>query len=119
MKKLLVIISAFTLTASFAVGQNNATKAEPTKKESATSTSSKCDKKNCCSMKDGKMTTMVDGKEVVMDKEVTMKNGMKCLPDGTCIDKNGKKIKMKNGECCDMNGNVCKTDGQKTTPSKK
>ena len=70
-------------------------------------------------MKDGKMTTMVDGKDVVMDKEVTMKNGMKCMPDGTCIDKDGKKIKMKNGQCYDMNGNVCTVASHKDAPVKK
>jgi len=62
--------------------------------------------KDCCMMKDGKMMHMKAGKMIPMDKDVTMKNGTKCMVNGDCIMENGKKIKMKEGECMDMDGNT-------------
>ncbi len=41
-----------------------------------------------------------------MDKTMTMKDGTKCLTNGECAMKNGKKMKMKEGECMDMDGKM-------------
>ena len=120
MKKLIVFVSALTLSAGLVNAQDKTAKTEPAKQETKHSDmSKKCDMKNCCMMKDGKMVSIVDGKEMPMDKEMAMKNGMKCMPDGTCVDKNGKKSKMKNGECCDMDGNMCMMPMHKNTAPKK
>jgi hypothetical protein len=62
--------------------------------------------KDCCMMKDGKMMQMKGGKMMSMDKDITMKNGNKCMANGECIMKDGKKMKMKEGECMDMNGKM-------------
>jgi uncharacterized protein YycO len=62
--------------------------------------------KDCCMMKDGKMMQMKDGKTMPMDKDMTMKNGTKCMTNGECIMKNGEKMKMKEGECMDMSGTM-------------
>ena len=59
-------------------------------------------------MKDGKMMCMKDGKTMPMDKEMTMKNGTKCMTNGECIMKDGKKMQMKEGECMDMDGKMDK-----------
>jgi hypothetical protein len=66
--------------------------------------------KDCCMMKDGKMMCMKDGKTMPMDKDMTMKNGTKCMTNGDCIMKDGKKMKMKEGECMDMDGKMSKCD---------
>ena len=55
-------------------------------------------------MKDGKMIVMKDRKEMPMTKDMTLKNGTKCLTNGEYIMKDGKKMKMKEGDRMDMNG---------------
>ena len=62
--------------------------------------------KDCCMMKDGKMMLMKDGKTMPMEKDMTMKNGTKCMVNGECIMSNGKKMKMKEGDCMDMSGKM-------------
>ena len=63
---------------------------------------------DCCMMKDGKMMMMKDGKTMPMDKDMTMKNGTKCMTNGECVMKDGKKMMMKDGDCMDMNGKMDK-----------
>lgn len=63
---------------------------------------------DCCMMKEGKMMVMKDGKAIPMEKDMTMKNGTKCMMNGECIMKDGKKLRMKEGECMDMNGKTGK-----------
>ena len=43
-----------------------------------------------------------------MEKDMTMKNGTKCMTNGECIMKDGKKMKMKEGDCMDMSGKMDK-----------
>lgn len=62
--------------------------------------------KDCCMMKDGKMMCMKAGKTMPMEKDMTMKNGTKCMTSGECIMKDGKKMQMKEGECIDMSGKM-------------
>ena len=64
--------------------------------------------KDCCIMKDCKMMIMKDGKTMSMEKDMTMKNGTKCMTNGECIMKDGKKMKMKEGQCMDMAGKMDK-----------
>jgi hypothetical protein len=118
MKKLLTIIALCMLTTGIATAQTTTTHSDP-ENAAIASEEGKCDKKNCCMMKDGKMIYMKDGKEMPLEKEMVMKNGTKCMPDGTCIDKNGKKISMKNGQCCDANGKMCHMGNKKENQEKK
>lgn len=69
--------------------------------------------KECCMMKDGKMMHHKDGKMVPMTKDMTMKNGTKCMVNGECVMKDGKTMTMKEGDCMDMNGKDCKNDMKK------
>lgn len=69
--------------------------------------------KDCCMMKDGKMMEMKDGKMMPMEKEMTMKNGTKCMTNGECMMKDGKKMMMKDGDCMDMNGKMSKSSMMK------
>ncbi|MHA4807853.1 DUF6799 domain-containing protein [Flavitalea flava] len=64
--------------------------------------------KDCCMKKDGKMMLMKDGKSMPMDKEMTMKNGTKCMTNGECTMKDGKKMMMKEGDCMEMSGKMGK-----------
>ena len=57
-------------------------------------------------MQNGKMMAMKEGKLMPMEKDMTLKNGTKCMTDGTYITKDGKKSKMKEGEMMDMNGKM-------------
>ena len=68
--------------------------------------------KDCCMMKDGKMMYHKNGKMMPMEKDMTMKNGTKCMTNGECITKDGKKMTMKEGECMDMNGKMDKCDNK-------
>ena len=61
---------------------------------------------DCCMMKDGKMMCMKEGKTMPMEKDMTMKNGTKCMTNGVCMMKDGKKMMMKEGDCMDMNGKM-------------
>lgn len=64
--------------------------------------------KDCCMMKDGKMMTMMDGKTMPMDHDMTMKNGTMVSSTGECTMKDGKKMMMKEGECMEMSGKMGK-----------
>ena len=59
-----------------------------------------------CLMKDGKMTMMKGGKAMPMMADMTMRDGSKCMTDGTCKMKDGTTKKMKEGECMMMNGHI-------------
>jgi len=101
MKKKLMIAamyaSMFMLVVCFTTGNSFAQ--TKTKTESITM-------KDCCMMKDGKMMQMKDGKMTPMEKDMTMKNGTKCMTNGECIMKDGKKMQMKEGTCIDMSGKM-------------
>ncbi len=64
--------------------------------------------KDCCMMKDGKMMVMKDGKTMPMEKDMTMKNGTKCMTNGECTMNDGKKMMMKEGDCMEMSGKMGK-----------
>ena len=51
---------------------------------------------------------MKSGKMMPMEKDMTMKNGTKCMTNGECVMKDGKKMKMKEGDCMDMSGKMDK-----------
>src|SRR5579862_2917818 len=64
--------------------------------------------KDCVMMKDGKMMTMMDGKTMVMDKDMTLKNGTVVMTNGMVKTKKGKTMQLKDGESLDMNGKKMK-----------
>ncbi len=64
--------------------------------------------KDCVHMKDGRMMMMKDGKEMAMEKEMTMKDGTKVMTDGTVMKKDGEKMTMKDGDMMMMNGKMKK-----------
>jgi hypothetical protein len=64
--------------------------------------------KDCVHMKDGKMMMMKDGKEMPMEKEMTMKDGSKVMTDGTHMSKDGKKMSLSDGDMVMMDGTMKK-----------
>jgi len=65
---------------------------------------------DCVVMKDGKMMMMQGDKTMPMTKEMTMTDGTKCLPDGTCLKNDGTKMTMTNGQCMMMDGRMTTMD---------
>src|SRR5260370_27801917 len=53
---------------------------------------------DCVLMKDGHMMMSTRGKMMPITKDITLADGTICKVDGTCVLKNGKKIKLINGE---------------------
>lgn len=73
----------------------------------AAQTKAKKAKMDCCMMKEGKMTCMMhDGKMMPMKKDMTMKDGSKCMVNGECVMKDGKKMTLKEGQCMSRHGKV-------------
>jgi hypothetical protein len=55
-------------------------------------------------MKDSHMMMMTGGKMMPITKDITLSDGTVCRVDGTCVLKNGKKIKLSNGEGIEVAG---------------
>ncbi|MES2567458.1 MAG: DUF6799 domain-containing protein [Bacteroidota bacterium] len=61
---------------------------------------------DCCMMKEGKMMHIKGGKMETLERDMTMKNGTKCMANGECITLQGEKMMVKEGECVDMQGRI-------------
>lgn len=72
---------------------------------------------DCCMMKDGKMMHIKSGKMEVLERDMIMKNGTKCMANGECITREGEKMMMKEGECVDMLGRITDCSNLKTPDS--
>ncbi|RTL60056.1 MAG: hypothetical protein EKK37_04225 [Sphingobacteriales bacterium] len=55
-------------------------------------------------MKDGKMYHSMNGKEMMMENQMTLQNGTVMQANGLYQLKNGKQHQLRNGQCMDMNG---------------
>ena len=106
MKKLFLLTAGLLISTGIVCAQNAPQKkTEPVKtKATQTANKEKCNLKNCCMMKDGKMIVLKDGKEMPMTEDVSLDNGSKVTMDGTVIAKDGKQSKLKNEDCIDMSG---------------
>ena len=62
-------------------------------------------------MNDGKMMHNMDGKEMQIENDKTLKNGTTIKPDGSYQLKNGKQLSLRNGQCMDMNGRKYRSQG--------
>jgi len=59
---------------------------------------------DCVLMMDSHMMMMTGGKMMPITKDITLSDGTVCRVDGTCVLKNGKKIKLSNGEGIEVAG---------------
>ena len=85
---------------------STSTFAQQTKEQTQVKSTQQKKSMDCCLMKNGKIYELKNGKETLIEKEMTLKNGTVVSPDGTCKMKEGKTMKMKEGQCCDMNGKI-------------
>lgn len=61
-------------------------------------------------MQGGRVMLIKEGKSILLDKELTLSNGAKVMPDGTVTMKDGKKTMMKEGEMMSMDGEMIQHD---------
>jgi hypothetical protein len=99
MKKLLFLSIIFLMALTTTFSQ------EKTSKNKASHMTEKKEKADYCIMKGGKMYHYHNGKEELITKEKKWET-MKVMPDGTCMMKDGKSVKLKEGQCCDEMGKV-------------
>lgn len=95
MKRLYFFIVAVFFTAASLNAQVAKTSQEKTQNK---------EKAECYLMKDGKMYHVMGGKEMLLEKEVTLKNGEVIMPNGMCKMKDGEEMMLNNGECVDHMG---------------
>lgn len=97
MKKTLLVSTFFLLFLGIMNAQNKQDNQNSQEKSTAT-------KNEFLMMKNGKVCHIVNGKQIQLQIQMTMKNGAVVNPDGSCKFKDGKQLKLHNGECMDMNG---------------
>jgi hypothetical protein len=100
MKKLLILVAAFTISAGV-FAQDKMEKKMGHKMNHKMGM-----KKDCIMMEDGKMMVMKGGSTMAMDKDMKMANGTMVMTDGSVKMKDGKKMMMKDGQCVYMDGKM-------------
>ncbi|MFZ6024020.1 MAG: DUF6799 domain-containing protein [Bacteroidota bacterium] len=96
MKKILLAVMSTILLTTVTVAQQE----QGTNKNQQTATVND----EHLTMKNGKMYHSMNGKEMMMQNQMTMHNGTVMHPDGSYQLKNGKQRQLQNGHCMDMNG---------------
>ena len=112
MKKIMILITALTIGSSAFAQEHNMEKMEPNK-DRANPMPDKMDgqdgmKKDHIMMMDGKMMMMKNGKEMPMDKDITMGNGTVAMTDGMCKKTDGSTMMMIEGDVMYMDGKMGK-----------
>jgi hypothetical protein len=102
MKKILLLISIFTLSTAVLQAQEKMEKS----KSKMHHDGMEHKMKDCVMMKDGKMMVMKGGNTMDMSQDMTLTNGTTVATDGTVKMKNGKTMKMKDGDAMYMNGKM-------------
>ena len=96
MKKILLAAMSIALLATASVAQQE--QGENKNKQSTTVNDEHL------LMKDGKMYHNMNGKEMMMQNQMTLHNGTVMQPGGSYQLKNGQQRQLHNGHCMDMNG---------------
>jgi hypothetical protein len=67
---------------------------------------------NCMFVSGGKTYMVMNGKAMPVTKNMTLPDGTQCMADGTCVMKNGQKMKLKEGQGIDTsNGQYFRVRG--------
>jgi len=112
MKKLLILIAAFTLSSGvFAQDEHMGKMGKMDEKMDM--------KKDHIMTMDGKMQMMKDGKTMPMDKDMTLDDGTQVMQDGMCKMKDGKTMTMKDGDMMYMDWKMGKMPKKKMSKSMK
>ena len=96
MKKIILVSMSLIMLAGTVVAQSH--------QEEQKTQQNAVEKNEHFMMKDGKMLHNMHGKEMQMQTDMTLKNGMMIKPDGSYQLKNGKQFQLRDGQCMDMNG---------------
>ncbi len=103
MKKISIIIFAVLLSiASFSQGNSNKNKVKNNTKMHKMHK----EQPNGVMMQNGRMIIVKKGQTTYLDNEVTMSNGTRVLPNGTCIKKDGSTMVFMEGQHMNMGGNM-------------
>lgn len=105
MKKLIFVCAALALSFG-AFAQTDTTTKKMDHNKMMNHDQMDMSKTDGCMMMNGKMMMIKDEKMSPMTEPMTMGNGTKMLLDGTCIKKDGTKMKVKEGDHMDMSGNM-------------
>ena len=108
MKKLIVLATAmlFAFAGALNAQDSKVKKSEPAK-AAKTEVAAKCDMKNCCMKKEGRMVFLKDGVEMPIDQPMPLSNGYTVYPDGVYANASiGKRIMLREGDAVDMQGNL-------------
>ena len=107
MKKLIALATVVLFACA---GVLNAQDAKVKKSEPASAKSevaAKCDMKNCCIKKDGRVVYVKDGVEMALDQPLKLSNGFTVYPDGVYANETvGKRMMLMDGDAVDMQGNM-------------
>lgn len=96
MKKILFVSMSFILLTGTLIAQNLQEEQKAQKNDLV--------KNEHLVMKDGKMYHCMNGKEMLMQDQMVLHNGIVMHSDGSYQFKNGKQRQLINGQCMDMNG---------------
>jgi hypothetical protein len=103
MKKITVFVIAMVVSiASFSQGNSHKTKLKNNDKMHKMHK----EKPNGVMMQNGRMMMIMKGKTSYLENEVTMSNGTRVLPNGTCIKKDGSTMMMMEGQHMNLGGNM-------------
>src|SRR5438067_7398515 len=97
MKKLLILLAAFIISAGV--------QAQDTSKNKTTMGKS-THMKDCIMMKNGKLMVEKNGTSTEMTQDMTLNNGTVVMKDGTVKTKDGKTMMLKEGQCVYMDGKI-------------
>lgn len=96
MKKMILVSMSLIMLAGTVVAQSH--------EEEQKTQQNAVEKNGHFMMKDGKMLHNMNGKEMQMQTDMTLKNGTMIKPDGSYQLKNGRQFQLRDGQYMDMNG---------------
>lgn len=99
MKKMMMTLLALVLAGSISYAQDQTQQKDRIQKRD------RIHQEDHLMFQDGKLYQYRNGERTQLQKQVQLKNGTVCNPDGTCQLKDQTKLRMRNGECLDMSGN--------------
>jgi hypothetical protein len=102
MKKIVVAVAALVAFSFNASAQES----KPAHPQQSTQHHDQKEKKDEIMMKDGKVIQKMDGKEMVVEKDITLKNGTVVMPDGTVKHADGTTVALKEGDYVNMEGKI-------------
>lgn len=99
MKKMMMILLAFVLAGGICFAQNQTQQKDKIQKRD------RIHREDHLLYQNGQLYQIRNGERTQLQKQVQLKNGAVCNPDGTCQLKDKTQIRLRNGECVDMAGN--------------